>query len=154
VSAMETWVVVFLGVIALSSVVQAGFLIGLMIGGRRVARRVDALSDRIDREIHPALDNLGRITRNVAEVTDLVTLQARRIDDVLADTIEKIEDTTDTIRRVIVRPLRPLVDIAAFFKGIRRGLSVYTQLRGLEGQGRAGPNRGRRQADEDEHLFI
>ena len=153
-SAMETWVVVFLGVIALSSIVQAGFLIGLMIGGRRVARRVDALSDRIDREIHPALDNLGRITRNVAEVTDLVTLQARRIDDVLADTIEKIEDTTDTIRRVIVRPLGPLVDIAAFFKGIRRGLSVYSQLRGLEGQGRVRP-RGRRHAsDEDEHLFI
>ena len=153
-SAMETWVVVFLGVIAVSSVVQAGFLIGLMIGGRRVARRVDALSDRIDREIHPALDNLGRITRNLAEVTDLVTLQARRIDDVLADTIEKIEDTTETIRRVIVRPLGPLVGIAAFFKGIRRGLSVYTQLRGLEGQGRARPNRGRRQTDEDEHLFI
>ena len=153
-SAMETWVVVFLGVIALASVVQAGFLIGLMIGGRRVARRVDALSDRIDREIHPALDNLGRITRNLAEVTDLVTLQARRTDDVLADTIEKIEDTTDTIRRVVLKPLGPLVDIAAFFKGIRRGLSVYTQLRGLEGQGRARPNRGRRQGDEDEHLFI
>ena len=153
-SAMETWVVVFLGVIALSSIVQAGFLIGLMIGGRRVARRVDALSDRIDREIHPALDNLSRITRNVAEVTDLVTLQARRIDDVLADTIEKIEDTTDTIRRVIVKPLGPLVDIAAFFKGIRRGLAVYSQLGGLEGQGRVRPGRRRHTTDEDEHLFI
>jgi hypothetical protein len=154
VSAMETWVVVFLGVIALSSVVQAGFLIALIIGGRRVARRVDALGDRIDREIHPALDNLGRITRNMAEVTDLVTLQARRIDDVLADTIEKIEDTTDTIRRVVLRPLGPLVDIAAFFKGIRRGLSVYSQLRGLEGQGRARPGRRHHTTDEDEHLFI
>ena len=153
-SAMETWVVVFLGMIALASLVQAGFLIALIVGGRRVARRVDALSDRIDREIHPALDNLGRITRNLAEVTDIVTLQARRIDDVLADTIEKIEDTTDTIRRVIVKPLGPLVDIAAFFKGIRRGLSVYSQLRGLESQGRA-PRPGRRHhADEDEHLFI
>lgn len=152
-SGMETWGVVFLGVIALSSVVQAGFLIGLMIGGRRVARRVDALSDRIDREIRPALDNLGRITRNLAEVTDVVTLQVRRIDEVLADTIEKIEDTTDTIRRVIIRPLGPLLDIAAFFKGVRRGLSVYTQLRGLEGQGRARPGR-RPPTEEDEHLFI
>ena len=150
---METWVVVFLGVIALSSIVQAGFLIALMVGGRRFARRLDALSDRIDREIHPALDNLGRITRNMAEVTDLVTLQARRIDDVLADTIEKIESTTDTIRRVIVKPLGPLVGIAAFFKGIRRGLSVYSQLRGLEGQGRARPAR-RHHTEDDEHLFI
>src|SRR5882672_1269046 len=150
---METWGVVFLGVIALSSLVQAGFLIGLAMGGRRLGRRLDALNDRIDREIRPALDNLGRITRNMAEVTDIVTLQARRVDDVLADTIEKIEDTTDTIRRVIVKPLGPLVDIAAFFKGIRRGLSVYSELRGLEGQGRGRPAR-RHQTDEDEHLFI
>jgi hypothetical protein len=152
-SGMESWAVVFLGVIALSSLVQAGFLIGLTVGGRRLARRLDALNDRIDREIRPALDNLGRITRNMAEVTDLVTLQVRRIDDLLADTIEKVEDTTDTIRRIIVRPLGPLVDVVAFIKGIRRGLSVYTQLRGLETQGRARPPR-RQHVDEDEHLFI
>jgi hypothetical protein len=149
---MGTWGVLFLGVIALSSVVQAGFLIGLALGGRRLGRRLDALNERIDRDIRPALDNLGRITRNVAEVTDIVTLQARRVDDLLADTIEKIEDTTDTIRRVIVRPLGPLADVAAFFKGVRRGLSVYTQLRGLEAQGRTRPPR--RHSEEDEHLFI
>lgn len=149
---METWGVVFLGVIALASLVQAGFLIGLTVGGRRLARRLDALNERIDREIRPALDNLGRITRNVAEVTDLVTLQARRIDDLLADTVEKIEDTTETIRRIVVRPLGPLVDIVAFLKGIRRGLHVYAKLRGLETQGRARP--ARRPVEEDEHLFI
>jgi hypothetical protein len=149
---LETWGVLFLGVIALASLVEAGFLIGLAIGGRRLARRLDALNDRIDREIRPALDNLGRITRNLAEVTDLVTLQARRIDDLLADTIEKIEDTTETVRRIIVRPLGPLADIAAFLKGIRRGVQVYSRLRGLESQGRARPPR--RQVEEDEHLFI
>ena len=149
---METWGVVFLGVIALASLVQAGFLIGLTMGGKRLARRLDALNDRIDREIRPALDNLGRITRNVAEVTDLVTLQARRVDDLLADTIEKIEDTTGTIRRLILRPLGPLVDIAAFLKGIRRGLDVYSKLRGLDTQGRGRPPR--RPTEDDEHLFI
>ncbi len=143
---------VFLGVIALASLVQAGFLIGLAMGGKRLARRLDALNDRIDREIRPALDNLGRITRNVAEVTDLVTLQVRRVDDLLADTIEKVEDTTDTVRRIILRPLGPLVDIAAFLKGIRRGLDVYSKLRGLESRGRGRPPG--RPVEEDEHLFI
>src|SRR5260221_14722393 len=123
---METWGVVFLGVIALSSLVQAGFLIGLAVGGRRLGRRLDAINDRIDREIRPALDNLGRITRNMAEVTDIVTRQARRVDDLLADTIEKIEDTTATIRRGIVRPLGPLPAVAPLFTGVRRALSSYT----------------------------
>jgi hypothetical protein len=147
----ESWGVVFLGVIAFSSLVQAGFLIGLAVAGRRLAKRLDAMQDRLDREIRPAMDNLARISRNFAEVTDLVTLQARRIDDLLADTIEKIEDATNMIRRVVVRPLGPLVDLTAFLKGIRRGVEVYYKLRGLENRHRPPP---RRVADEDEHLFI
>lgn len=148
---METWGIVFLGVIALSSVVQAVFLIGLARGGQRLARRLDELQDRIDREIRPALENLGRITRNMSEVSDLVVLQARRVDDFLADTVEKIEETTSTLRRVVLRPLGPLVDIAAFFKGIRRGLEVYHQLRGFD---RREQGADRRYSDDDEHLFI
>jgi hypothetical protein len=147
----ESWGVVFLGVIALASLVQAGFLIGLAVAGRRLARRLDAMQDRIDREIRPAMDNLARISRNFAEVTDLVTLQARRIDDLLADTIEKIEEATTMIRRVVIRPLGPLVDLTAFLKGIRRGVEVYYKLRGLESRHRPPPGRV---ADEDEHLFI
>jgi hypothetical protein len=148
---MESWAVLFLGVIALSSLVQAAFLIGLAVGGRRLARRLDEMQRAIDREIRPSLDNLSRITRNVAEIADLATLQARRVDDLLADTVDKIEEATTMIRRVILRPLGPLVDVAAFLKGLRRGVSVYRKLRGLEAQGRGS---SRRYADEDEHLFI
>ncbi|HWW94084.1 MAG TPA: hypothetical protein VN375_12015 [Vicinamibacteria bacterium] len=148
---MDSWAVLFLGVIALSSLVQAVFLIGLAVGGRRLARRLDEMQKGIDREIRPTLDNLSRITRNLAEIADLATLQARRVDDVLADTVDKIEEATDMIRRVILRPLGPLVDVAAFLKGLRRGVQVYRKLRGLESQGRGS---SRRNADEDEHLFI
>lgn len=148
---MDSWAVLFLGVIALSSLVQAVFLIGLAVGGRRLARRLDEIQKGIDREIRPTLDNLSRITRNLAEIADLATLQARRVDDVLADTVDKIEEATDMIRRVILRPLGPLVDVAAFLKGLRRGVQVYRKLRGLESQGRGS---SRRNADEDEHLFI
>lgn len=148
---METWGIVFLGVIAISSIVQAVFLIGLARGGQRLARRLDELQDRVDREIRPALDNLGRITRNLSEVSDLVVIQARRVDDLLADTVDKIEQTTSTLRRVILRPLGPLVDVMAFLKGVRRALEVYHQLRGFD---RREGGVGRRYSDDDEHLFI
>jgi hypothetical protein len=148
---MDGWAIVFLGVIALSSLVQAAFLIGLAVGGRRLARRIDELQTRMEREIRPSLDNLSRISRNFAEITDLATLQARRIDDVLADTVDKIEEATSVIRRVILRPLGPLVDLAAFLKGLRRGVQVYRKLRGLENQGRRSSPR---HVEEDEHLFI
>jgi len=148
---MGTWGVVFLGIIALGSVVQAVFLVGLAMQGRSLGKRLAELQDRIDREIRPSLENLSRVSRNLAEVTDLAVLQVRRFDGLLADTVEKVEETTSLLRRVILRPLGPLVDIAAFLKGIRRGIEVYQQLRGFD---RHEGGASRRYDADDEHLFI
>jgi hypothetical protein len=146
------WGVLFLGIIAISILVQTLGMIRLALEWRRLSARFDGFQDRFEREIRPALDHLTRITRNLAEVSDTAVLQARRIDELVADTVEKIEDTTGLLRKLILRPLGPLVDIAAFLKGIRRGLDVYHQLRGFESHGKGSPTR--RYADEDEHLFI
>ena len=149
---MDSLGVAFLGLIAFSSLVQAVFIISLAVAGRRLARRLDEVQKKVDREIQPALESFSRLTRNLAEISDLATLQARRIDDLLADTVEKVEEATTLIQRVLIRPLSPLVDIVALLKGIRRGLDVYHKLRGFESRGRG---TARRPPDvEDEHLFI
>ena len=146
---MESWGVVFLGVIAVTTLVQAAFMVGLALGGLRLFRRVEELQTRIDRELKPTLDHLSRITRNVAEVTDLATLQARRIDYFLADTVDKLEDLTSAVRNVVSRPLGPLADVLAFVKGLRKGIDAYRQLGGFESSRRRGgassrAGRGRR----------
>ncbi|HJS57554.1 MAG TPA: hypothetical protein VKA01_05565 [Vicinamibacteria bacterium] len=148
---METWGVVFLGIIALGSLIQSAFLVRIALAGRELSHRVAELQERVDRDLRPTLDNLSRVTRNLAEVSDVAVLQARRVDDLLADTIEKIEGTTTLVKQVVLRPLGPLMDIAAFFKGVRRGLEVYQTLRGFDRRER--PPRGD-YADDDEHLFI
>ena len=147
---MDTWGVVFLGIIAVASVVQSAFLIGLALEGKKLSRRVADIQGRIEREIKPSLDNVSRVTRNLAEVSDLAVLQARRVDGLLADTIDKVEETTTLIRKVVLKPIGPLVDLAAFLKGLRRGLEVYQQLRGFERRERV----GRGLDEDDEHLFI
>ena len=149
---MESWAVVFLGVIALASLVQTVFLVALALAGRHLARRVDEMHDRFERELRPSIDSLSRMSRNLAEITDLATLQARRIDGVLADTLDKVEDATGHLRRFLLRPLGPLADVAAVIKALRRGLDVYHRLRGLDSPKRV-PSR-RMAAGEDEHLFI
>ena len=150
---MDTWGVVFLGIIAVGSLLQSALIIGLMLEGKKLTKRVGDLQDRIEHEIKPSLDHVARVTRNLAEVSDLAVLQARRVDHLLADTIEKVEETTTLIRKVVLRPIGPLVDIAAFLKGIRRGLEVYQQLRGFERRERVG-RRAMTPDDDDEHLFI
>lgn len=148
---MESWGIVFLGIVAFGSLVQSAFLVGLAVSARRLSRRMTELQERVDRDLRPALDNLARVTRNLAEVSDLAVIQARRVDDLLADTVEKIESTTSVVRNVVLRPLGPLVDLAAFFKGLRRGLEVYQTLRGFDRRER--PPRGG-YSEDDEHLFI
>jgi hypothetical protein len=148
---MQTWAVVFLGIIALASVVQAGFLIRLALEGRKLSARVSELQGRVERELRPSLDNLSRVTRNLAEVSDLGVLQMRRVDGLLADTIEKVEETTAQVKQLVLKPIAPLVDLAAFLKGLRRGIEVYQTLRGFDRRERAA--RGG-YADDDEHMFI
>ncbi|HSD66065.1 MAG TPA: hypothetical protein VLF95_05155 [Vicinamibacteria bacterium] len=150
---MESWGVFFLGIIALASVVQAGFLIGLVVYGRRLAQRVDALQERLDREISPALESFNRVSRAAAEIADIATLQARRIDLVLADTIDKVEQTTALVQQFVVRPLKPIGGILAFLRGLQRGVEVFFQFDG-GGPPQPRPHHRRRGHEDDEHLFI
>jgi hypothetical protein len=152
---MESWGIFFLGVIALASLVQAGFLIGLAILGRRLGRRVDALQTRLDREISPALDNFNRVSRAAGEIADLATLQARRLDLVLADTIDKVEETTALVQRLVVKPLKPIGGMIAFLRGLQRGMEVFLQYdRAAAPDRRPPPPRRRGRGEDEEHLFI
>jgi hypothetical protein len=147
---MDTVGVVFLGVIALSSVVQAAFLIGLILEGKKLGRRLDEIERKFETELTPSLRNLSRLSQNLAEVSDLVAVQSRRADKFMADTIDKLEEGTTMLRQVMMRPMSTLMDITALLKGIRKGVEIYRRLGGLESEHRGGP---RRYAD-DEHLFI
>ena len=147
---MDTVGVVFLGLIALSSLVQGTLLILLARGGLRLSRRVQDLQERMEREVKPILDDVNAVAANVTLVSDLAVAQARRLQDVIADTTRRVEETRDEIKGVLAHPVAALGDAVAFLKGIRRGLEVYRQLGGFEAQTKGA---ARRYA-EDEHLFI
>jgi ElaB/YqjD/DUF883 family membrane-anchored ribosome-binding protein len=147
---MDTVGVVFLGVIALSSLIQGALLLMLARGGLRLTRRIQDLQTRIEREVKPILDDVNAVSRNVAQVSDLASAQVHRIQDVIAETTRKIEDTREEIKAVLAHPVAALGDAVAFLKGVRRGLEVYRQLGGFEAHTKGST---RRYAD-DEHLFI
>jgi hypothetical protein len=137
-------------VIAFSAVVQAVLICGIALGGRRLTRRIDEIQGKVDREIRPALANLSHLTRNVAEASDLAVVQVRRIEGVVTDTLDRLEETRRTVQRVARVPLRALGRAGAVMSGFRRGFDVYRQLGSLSAQGRGRARTYR----EDEHLFI
>ena len=148
---MESQLVpVALVVIAISSLVHASALIWLAVQGRRVARRVDELQRRVEQELTPNLVRLSKVTENLQEISEIALAEATRIEGVVDDTARKVQETTEILRDAVVKPLEPLVHIAAFLKGIRRGIGVYNRLRGFEPRSRA----TEASREDDEHLFI
>ena len=144
------WGTLLLGLIALGSLIQALVIIGIAVGGLRVARRVQDMQENVDRELRPALDSLTRVANNASEVAVVVGTQARRVEEMVGLTMERLDLARAQVRGRVSRPMASLADVGALFKGFRRGLSVYRQLGGLEEQAGGGPRRYR----DDEHLFI
>jgi hypothetical protein len=147
---MDSLGLVFLGVIALASLVQGLFLLGLGWGGLKLARRLQQMQAGVERELGPALASVSRITSNVSEVTEAASAQARRMEGLVSHTIERVDQTRAQMREAVAIPLGGLKELSALIKGFRRGLEVYQRLGGLEAQGRGTTRRYR----DDEHLFI
>ena len=141
---------ILLGAIVLSSIVQTVVLVGVAIGGMQLMRRVQQLQGLVEREIQPVLESVNSITRNVAEASDVAVLQVRRVEAVVEETMERLDEARAQVRRVITKPRGLFGDVTAVFKGVRRGLAVYHRLGGLQAPGRG---KARRYAG-DEHLFI
>jgi hypothetical protein len=141
---------VLLGAIALSSIVQTAVLVAVAIGGLQLMRRIQQLQGQVEREIQPVLESINAISRNVAEVSDVAVLQVRRVEAVVEETIERLDEARAQVRRVIRKPRGLLGDVTAVWKGVRRGLAVYHRLGGLQAPARG---KARRYAG-DEHLFI
>jgi hypothetical protein len=144
------WGMLLLGLIALGSLIQALVIIGIALGGLRVARRVQDMQENVDRELRPALESLTRVAHNASDVAVVVSAQARRVEEMVGLTMERLDLARAQVRGRVSRPMSSLADVGALLKGFRRGLSVYRQLGGLEDQAGDGPRRYR----DDEHLFI
>src|SRR5712692_4267913 len=106
---MDSLGLVFLGVIALASLVQGAFLVGLALGGLRLAQ-------------------------NLAAVSEIATGQARRLESLVAHTVERVEEARSQVRTAVEHPLGAFSDVGAILKGFRRGLDVYQRLGGLSAQ--------------------
>jgi len=147
---MDSLGLVFLGVIAFASLVQGVFLVRLAFGGLRIARRMGEIQKSVEEEIRPAIDDVSRLARNLASVSQLATQQAQRLETVVAHTVSRVDEARDQVREAIGRPLDSFRDVTAVLKGFKRGLDVYQRLGGLAAQRRGATRR----YAEDEHLFI
>lgn len=93
----------------------------------------------VTEELKPLGNMAQNVSRNVDEVTQTIRVrsedidlfldevvgigreQASKIDYLVTDTVQKFEQTTETIQKDV---LRPAIEISSFVKGLRAGLGV------------------------------
>ena len=141
---MTFWAEFFLGVIALATFTMAAIQVAVIVYGWAVARRVNRLLSQVEQQMQPMAERLTAIARDAARISSLATGQVERVDRLVSDLTDRIEQTANTVQNAILRPLR---DGAALLAGVRAAIELFRDV------AKRPRSAGRRSEDEDA-LFI
>jgi hypothetical protein len=89
-----------------------------------------------------AQTQLTRIDQLLTEVTDRARLEIIRVDELVADTVHRVEQTTEFIQKSVVRPVK---ETEAVVHGIFAAVQVLLRRGGF---------RTPERATQDEEMFI
>jgi methyl-accepting chemotaxis protein len=155
----NTLLAVFIGIAALAILLQAGILAGMFFALRKTSAKVNSLAEEVKTKVLPTaelahsmisdlrpkietlVDNvsvsttvlrtqLERIDATLTDIVDRTRLQVIRADEFVTSTMDKLEETRETVQRTVVSPVRQIsglvhgltVGVEAFFSR-RRGRS-------------------------------
>jgi hypothetical protein len=139
---VNEWAVVFLGIIAVATLLTAVVQVGVLVAASRLARRLEALAERLEHDLKPVVGHLETIGRDAARAAALATAQVERADRLFADVSRRVEQTLDGAQSALAGPAR---EGAAVLAGIRAALAALRDIR-------SGSSRQR--SEEEDALFI
>jgi hypothetical protein len=141
---VSVWSIVFLGVIAAATLTIAIVQIGVLVAAGRLARRVDALADQLEREVKPLFGHLDAIGRDASRVSSLATTQVERADQLFGDVAVRIDQALNSLQATLGAPAREGRALVSAFKAAFQAIREFRN-RARTGQGRA---------EEEDALFI
>ena len=134
----------FLGIIAIATAMTALLQLGAVVYLVRMGKRVTALSDRVERDLGPLVEQLRSVTLEANRAASLAVAQLERADRLFASFSARADETMTLAQQSIVRPLR---EGTALIAGIRAGIAALRDV--------WGPRRTPRQpVEEEDALFI
>jgi hypothetical protein len=138
---VNTWATVFLGIIAMATLVTAILQVVLLVAGWQLVRRITTFVEDIERDVRPILGHLNSITRDASRVASLAVAQVERADQLLSSAVVRLEDLLGNLSSVIVKTMR---EGNALMMGVRAVMAAIQAFRG----------RRRGRGEDDEALFI
>jgi len=138
---VSTWATVFLGIIAMATLVTAILQVVLLVAAAQLVRRVGRFVDIIEEDVRPLIASVSSIARDASRVASLAAAQVERADQALSNTVLRVEELLAHVQALVANTLR---DGNTLMMGIR---AVMAAIRAFQG-------RRRRRSEDDEALFI
>ena len=147
---MNGWSEVFLGVIAvatlLMAVIQVGVIIGLLRTARQaqqLARQAQQIMTSVQQEIRPLVSTVTAVADEAARTATLATAQVQKVDRLVTDLARRVDDTAAVVQQAIIMPAREGMALVAGLKASLAAIRGFREMRDRH-----------RQAEEEESLFI
>lgn len=138
---MSDWAVVFLGIIAVATLVTSMLQVVVLLTAGQLLRRMGRFVDLIEQEAKPIIDQLHSISRDASRAAALATLQVERVDHLFGMLTVRVEETLETVQTAVLKPAR---EVSALMAGLRAALEI---LRDVRGRRKRGP-------EDEDTLFI
>ena len=135
----------FLGAIAVAVMVMAIVQVATILWAARTAKRVGDAVARLEHELRPVVTSLQAMAADAARVSAVAAAQADKVDQMLGQLRERVDQTVFSLQETILTPAREVMAMLqalkeVFFGGDKRRSAYDT--------------RRRQPADEEDALFI
>lgn len=151
----NTLLIVFIAVTACAVLLQAGILAGMYFAMRKTSAKVESLAEEVKTRVLPTaelahsmmsdlrpkietlIDNvsvsttmmrtqLERIDATLTDIVDRTRLQVIRADEFVTSTMDKLEETRESVQRTVVSPVR---QISGLMHGLTVGVEAFFSRR-------------------------
>ena len=140
---MNDWGGLFLGAIAVATLIMAIVQIGAIVVASRVARQTQQMLSAIHADLRPLIAKASAVADEASRTAALASAQMQKIDALVTDLSRRVEETTTIVQQAIVAPAREGIAILA---AVRAGLAAIRGLGDLR--------RSSSRSEEEDPLFI
>jgi hypothetical protein len=113
----------FLGIMAVVSLLEGLLVLGLGVGAFIAYRRVMALVNDLEaKHVAPAVARVTAILDDLKVVSSRVTEQTERVDHAIKSTIDRVDDTADRVKYNVRTRASQIVGVV---RGIRTAIETF-----------------------------
>ena len=135
---------IFLGVIAVSTLLIAIVQVGVVVAAGVALRRLGRLVDTVEQEIKPIFGHVNTIARDASRAAALATAQVERADKLFSDVAVRVDEALNAVQASVGAPAREGRALLSAFR------AAFQAIRELRQNGRSRQARG----EEEDALFI